>query len=344
MNKTLSYLLVLLFIIGAAWFGINNIDTNTLNKTTAAFALKDSATITKIILEDNEGRKLQLDKKGSNDWRVNGGYKARPDAVERIFQTLTKLQVKYPVGKDAYEGVMQTFEKPVRRVVLFADNPNEPSKVYLLGGAPHTRKGTYMMLEGTDDPYVVHLLGHEGHLMTRFFTVPETWRDRLLMNYTRSNLASVQVRYPHFEESSFEVKAVADSFTVVSPEGLVKVKPDDRLNRPITMQFVNSFREVYLEGFENGYPRIDSVRNSKPFAEILITPKSGKVQKITVHYMPVNRRSKMQLDQSGRNVPYDVDRFFAFTNEGKDFILIQRRSFENIFKRFGEFYYTPVTE
>ncbi len=343
MNKTAIYFLLFLAIVGAAWLGINGLDTNTLNKTTAAFALTDTAEVTKIIIEDNEGRTLRLDRK--NDWwQVNQGYKARPDAVERILQTLTKLQVKYPVGKDAYQSILENFEKPVRRVSIFKEDSTQAAKVYLLGGAPHTRKGTYMMLEGTDDPYVVHLLGHEGHLMTRFFTVPETWRDRMLMNYKAGDIASVKVEYPHFEESSFEVKAAGDSFEVKSLGGKVELNTEDELNKPVLMQFLNSFEKVHLEGFENGYPRIDSVRASKPFANITITSKSGNDHSLTIHYMPLNRRSKLKIDERGRDVPFDVDRFFAFVNDGKDFVLIQRRTFAGIFKRLEDFYYTPVVE
>ncbi|MEZ4887840.1 MAG: DUF4340 domain-containing protein [Chitinophagales bacterium] len=343
MNKTAIYLLLFFAIALAAWFGINSIDTNTLNKTTAAFALTDTAAVTKIIIEDNEGRKLQLDRK-NGWWQVNRGYKARPDAVERVLMTLIKLQVKYPIGKDAYESTMKNFEDPIRRVSIFKEDSTQASKVYLLGGAPHTRKGTYMMLEGTEDPYVVHLLGHDGHLMTRFFTIPETWRDRMLMNYKASDIAGVKVEYPHFEESSFELKAIADSFEVESLGGKVAIAASEKLNKPVTIQFLKSFENVYLEGFENSYPHIDSVRASKPFAILTITPKKGKEQKLTVHYMPINRRSKLQVDENGRDVPFDVDRFFAFINDGKDFVLIQRRSFEGIFKRLEHFYYTPVVE
>ena len=343
MNKTLLYLLILIVILLAAWFGINSLETNTLNKTTTAFTLEDTAAVTKIILEDNEGRKLQLDKQG-DWWQVNRGYKARPDGVSRILETLMKLKVKYPVGKDAYESVMQTFEKPVRRVSIFKEDSTEAAKVYLLGGAPHTRKGTYMMLEGTDDPYVVHLLGHDGHLMTRFFTIPETWRDRMIMSYPAKDIESVRVEYPHFQESSFEVKAVADSFTVASLDDKVKTNPTDELNKPAVLQFLNSFEDLYLEGYENGYPRIDSVRASKPFAKLNITSRTGNKRELIVHYMPLNRRSKLQLDKRGKEMPFDVDRYFAFINDGKDFVLIQRRSFEGIFKRFEHFYYTPLVE
>lgn len=343
MNKTLIYLLVFLGIVLAAWLGINSLDSNTLNKTTTAFALKDTAAVTKILIEDNEGRRLQLDKKG-NWWQVNQGYKARPDAVERILQTLNKLKVQYPVGKNAYESVIENFEKPVRRVSIFTEDTANASKVYLLGGAPHTRKGTYMMLEGTDDPYVVHLLGHDGHLMTRFFTIPEMWRDRLLMSYEASNIERVKLEYPHFEESSFEVKAVADSFVVESLGGKVKLNETDKLNKPVLMQFLNSFEKIHIEGYENGYPKIDSVKASKPFVRLHITPKSGKERELVIHYMPLNRRSKLKIDQYGKKVPFDVDRFFAFVNDGKDFVLIQRRTFEGIFKRLEDFYYSPVVE
>ncbi|MGB0929149.1 MAG: DUF4340 domain-containing protein, partial [Chitinophagales bacterium] len=308
---------------------------------TAAFALEDTAAVTKIIIEDNEGRKLQLDKKG-DWWQVNRGYKARPDAVERVLKTLTKLKVKYPIGKDAYESTMKNFEKPVRRVSIFKEDATQASKVYLLGGAPHTRKGTYMMLEGTADPYVVHLLGHEGHLMTRFFTIPETWRDRRIMDFKASDLAGVKVQYPHFEESSFEVKAVADSFVVESLGGNVELNASDELNKPVVMQFLNSFENIHLEGFENGYRHIDSVRASKPFTRMTITPKTGKELELVIHYMPINRRSKFQIDEHGKKIPFDVDRYFAFINDGKDFVLIQRRTFSEMFKRLEDFYYTPV--
>ena len=68
-----------------------------------------------------------------------------------------------------------------------------------------------------------------------------------------------------------------------------------------------------------------------------VTDRTGETKKMTVFYMPLNKRSKLQQDQYGNELPFDLDRFYALINEGKDFVVIQNFVFGKVFRKYEDF-------
>jgi len=112
------------------------------------------------------------------------------------------------------------------------------------------------------------------------------------------------------------------------------------LKSEATSDYVQSFTKIYVEGFANERPELDSIKQSKPVCEITVSPKHGDDIRLTIHYMPLNKRSK--VDEKGKAfTPYDPDRFYAFINDGKDMVVVQRFVLGKLFKTYDDFFQQP---
>jgi len=69
---------------------------------------------------------------------------------------------------------------------------------------------------------------------------------------------------------------------------------------------------------------------------LTVENKKGEKKSIDIYYMPVNKRSKTQFDEKGNRMLYDIDRYYAIMNEGKDYILIQNYVFGKVLKTYQE--------
>ena len=319
---------------------------NTLDKAETAFAVEDTARVNLVEIKDNEGRTIILERVNEGYWNVSNTafkFRARPDAVKTLLSTVKRMRVAHPVNKSALPHVQKQLENPVRTVKVYTDKLSEtPAKTYRIAGNAPENKGTIIQLDNGKQPYVVNIPGMQGHLLPRFVTIYETWRDRNLFRYNPQNIASVKVTYPANPQASFLLDAA-------NPEAITLTSLSDRNSggKPLVKQVVNdylaNFRLVNLEAFQNDYPRIDSVRQSTPYCNITVTDRKGNVKRAVVHHMPVNKRSKLQTDRHGNPILYDVDRLFAFVNNG-DFAIIQRYHCGWMFKSYDDFYKLPEVE
>lgn len=339
MLQNKKYLIALLFILLLAAYFFWGRNWGTTNQTDTAFAFADTTAITKIVLTDKENRKLTLTRKSADTWLVNDGYKARPDAVNTLLNTFKQMRMDRPISNASQKYVTELFKNPERTVQIYTKNPDKPAHEYYIGGATNDKLGTYMQLKGANKPYVVVMPGMEGNLVSRHFTLAEEWRDRLMFNLHYAAIKEISIEYPENPKESFRLTVAAkDSFAVepLLPAAVIN-HPKAMLNKPLIMSYLNSFKELYAEAYENGYPRTDSLKQTMPYCRLSVTDNKGKTKIMQIHYMPNNRRSKRQVDEDGNPILTDPDRYLAFINNGADLVMIQQFVFGKLFRRYQEF-------
>ncbi|OWY23733.1 DUF4340 domain-containing protein [Sphingobacteriales bacterium UPWRP_1] len=339
MNRIKIYALLLLLMAALAFYLLAGRNWGTVNRSETGFAFEDTAAISKIIITDNEKRTLSLTRKDAATWLVNNGFKARPDAMNTLLGTIKQVRMDKPISNAAYANVAEMFKNPLKTVQIYTDNANQPAHEYYIGGITSDKKGTYMQVKGSSKPYVVVLPGLEGNLVSRYFTIAQEWRDRLMFNLHYAQIAAVKVEYPGHPENSFLLTAAAkDSFTVEPLLASAKItNPKAMLNKPLIMSYLNSFKDLYAEAYENGYPRTDSLMKTQPFCLLSVTDKQGNTKQMEIHYLPVNQRSKKQVDEKGNTLLVDVDRYLAFINQRNDLVMIQQYVFGKLFRRYHDF-------
>ncbi|MGB0839636.1 MAG: DUF4340 domain-containing protein [Chitinophagales bacterium] len=334
MTRTRLYLIVLLLISILAFYLVNSQQSSTLTGDEKDFAVTPIDAVTQIDISGSNGYTTKIVQEQGNNWMVNNRYKARPDAVETLLGTLKRLKVKHLVSKTAMPNVKASFKKPVKTVKVYLNKESTPSKVFHIGNVTANKLATYMMLEGAENPYAVYMPGMEGQLHTRFFNLPEEWRDRMVFNLIPEQISKVMIDYVRTPKQSFELNMSNDSTATVQSSGTDAPK---KANGKVVKTYLNGFENIYCEAFENDHPRIDSVKQSQPFCTMRVTDTAGNEKSLVIHNMLVNKRSKRQVDAEGNAVLYDSDRYLAFINKGRDLVLLQDFVFGQFFKKKEDF-------
>jgi len=276
-------------------------------------------------------------------WKINGKYWAMQPKIDVLLETIQKLIVHGPASNLQRESVLKEFENGATKVQMFFSGEDHPFKTYYVDGSTEDSKGTYMMMEidgkKTDKPYIMILPGFDGILNVRYFTDETEWRDTRIFNYAPEDIKQITVRYPEMPERSFTINVInADSFEVHSISSATSPKPADRIYKEGVVKYLSSFKSLNAEAFDNHYSKRDSIINSIPYVSITITDITSSVNQLVVFHMPLNKRSKLQFDEHGNRLPYDLDRYYATINGGSDFVIIQDFVFGKIFKQTSDFH------
>ena len=215
-------------------------------------------------------------------------------------------------------------------------------KVYYVGGATANSLGTYYIMEGATEPYVMHIPTFQGMLKGKFLKQEDDWKDLMMFGDQVEDIKSVTVDYPKQKSKSFKIDR--------NDEGGYSVKPFYDVTPEINKPVINAAVEKYLigysvimaEAFENKNPNRDSVNALLPFVTLSVTDLKGETK--TARLFPIP-----QVDQYGNpilstgvgmNGSQTIYRYFAdYTDEyGASFRLVQHRNFERLFWSYDYFF------
>lgn len=344
MKKTLILALVLVVLGGVAAYIYWQDSQKDKLPNDQAFSIGNADNIEKIFLADKMNHEITLTRDGDG-WLVNEQYPVMQAKIELLLQSLEQFQVDLPVSAAARENVIKELAVQHIKVELYQDKDGEPSKVYYVGTPARGNYGNYMLMvvdgKNAKQPYVVRIPGFIGDLQVRFIMEEKDWRDTKVFNYALDDIKQVQVRYPDYPQESFKIDVLGpESFEIgpVQPldNDLLAGKP---LYTPGVIKYLNSFKNLNAEAFENDFIYKDSIlQYGSPMVVIEVTDKQGETSKLTLYPMAANRRTKMQFDAQGNEIQVDPDRYYGVFNNGQDFGLIQNFVFGKILRRRVEFY------
>ena len=301
------------------------------------FAVKDSEKIGKIFLADRENNSILLERKGPKNWTLNEKYKADQAAVDELLRTIRLMSVKAPVPDAARENVIKGMAVKNTRVELF-DRKGKLIKAFFIGAPVERGSGNYMLMDGSEELYVVHIPGLNAMLHTRFFTDEAKWRDRSVFHYGPGSIRKVEVDYPKQPEQSFSIEVFRRDSFALHPIHRSETGHEGEADRMMIARYLNAFAEVNAEAYLNSYSKKDSILSQGPYAVIRVEDTTGISGQISLFYKPLDKRTKMRMDSSGRSLPFDRERSYALINDGRDFVLIQHFVFGKLLMRYDYFF------
>ncbi len=297
------------------------------------FAVKDVETIDSIFLANRSGEYVLLRKKNDNIWTVNNAFNAAPDKIERLLKTIRKIEAKNPVGQEAQKRVVANLATTGRKVEVFQNG--KKTITYYVGGTTADETGTFMYIEGSTIPFVVHIPGFVGYLSSRYSVNIIDWRDKAIFDTPLNKFSSVSVTYPDSAAKSFKINRKAGNVFVVSQNGLPAKNTNQTIVKPYVAQFAKVTYETYLSGYSKSY--IDSLKEATPKCIIEIKRTDGTSAKLTIYYKPVTVDTKSIYDNEGNLLVYDTDNYFAFIEGNPELITVQDYIFRHIFKNYQYF-------
>jgi hypothetical protein len=186
-----------------------------------------------------------------------------------------------------------------------------------------------MIMEGSEQPYVIHIPSFVGQLRIRYMLGDDKWRDRAIFSEAPEDIQEIKVEYPQRKIESFILEKTGEASFGVRPllsTTTVSKKPQ---RKGIAEGYILQFEQLGAEAFETTNPFRDSVVTLVPFAIFSLKRTDGTLKQ--VRFWPTETSYE---PQTGR--PY-VIRYFAEVNK-EDFLLTQDRVFAPIFRGYSYFF------
>ena len=258
-NQRLLLLLAVLALLGAGtwWLSRRAARTNsTLDVAATTFSVSDTAAVDKIFVALRSGEQHTLTRVARNYWRLDNRYDARLDMVQMLLTTIARQRVKAPVPRAARNSVVRALAGNGTKVEVYQQG--QRATTFYVGGATNDRLGTYMILEGAKDPYVIHIPGFEGYLTTRFLLTPRDWRSIPIFTTLLPALQRIEVVAAGAPARTFAVaRTAAGSFAIADFP-----KADSLLLKSYATQFSSVFGQVFVDSASR--PAVDSIMRRPP--------------------------------------------------------------------------------
>ncbi len=226
-NKTIILITLILLVIAAVLVVTNSYTT--LRRDVSEFAVADTAAVTKIFLADKNNNEVTLSRLPEGGWLVNGRSLAQQAKISSFLKTLMDLEVRSPVPLAARDNVIRRMAANAKKVEIYQVRPRinlfniiklfpreKNVKTYYVGDVTADNLGTFMLMDGADEPYVVHIPNFRGFVSTRYSTNPAEWRDYTVFRTRIGDIASVRMEFPSDPAQSYLME-VQDSRNVKLP-------------------------------------------------------------------------------------------------------------------------------
>ncbi len=315
MKKSQLAVLAVVIIIAGYFYFTNS--GSTIKKSEAEFCINDTTSITKIYLENKNG-KILLEKK-NNSWTLNDTYFANQKMVDFILKTLHDIKVKELIPENQSDIIIEKLDEYSTLVEIYSYN--KLLKTIYIGGATNNKQGTYMMLDGSNKPYITEVPGFSKPLTHMFTTDINVWRSKLIFHYNPYEIAEVKLNYISKPESSFTIEIDNNSFALNNQQ------IQNQKQVQAIQQYLMNFTNISCSNFinSNQHNSIDSVISNLKFAELSVINKSGDKNRIEAFLKPANEQHN-----------FDPDYFFI-KNELGDIMLVKYFSFDPIFRELNDF-------
>ena len=338
-NKFTIILAIVLIAIAVllVW---NNRYLTSLRGDSADFQVWDTASITKVFLADRMDNVTLLERT-ENGWTLNTDYKAHPKKIEQLFYTLYKVRVRMPVSVASHDNIITQMASRSTKVEIYQIVPRinlfnkiklfyheKRTKVFYVGEATMDSGGTFMLREGSDQAYIVHIPGFRGYISTRFTADPDDWRDHTIFHESLANIQSLTIEFGGEPMRSFRIDNTGKHQYQLTRLGDGQVLPYDTLK---VINLLSSFSDIRFEALINNITpqqRMDSIRDSQFLHRITLVNKDGKEVSMRTYKKRVQRILSIPEEEHA----FDVDRMYAFVNDDRDFVLVQYYIFDKVLR------------
>ncbi|MBP6977656.1 MAG: DUF4340 domain-containing protein [Lentimicrobiaceae bacterium] len=340
MKKNLVYIILIVILAIIALVLILSGSRTTLRREAASFAISDTASVTRIFLSDKNDRSVLLERQAEGGWSLNGKYRAQQESVDLLLKTMLNLAVLEPVSEAAHNTVVRLLSANSVKVEIYQWTPRlqlgkrvrlfmheKKVRTYYVGHVTQNNIGTYMLMEGSETPFIVYMPGFRGFVQSRFKTIENDWRDHTIFAVPLQEIASVTVEFPGSPDKSFSVVREGDlALSLFSLNPRQEVQSFDTLR---VLDFLTSFRNIRFEALINDMnpQRRDTVLSAPPLHIITVTTPDGDTQVVKTYRKP---GMPGEIDLDGNPVIYDRDRLYAVIQEGHEMVLIQYFVFDRI--------------
>ena len=291
MKKISFYVLIILILIIFVTIGNKNSNqTSSLHMDARNFAVSDTNLITKITLKNRNLEYIELSRIDT-DWILNDSLIANQNLINIVLKTIKEMRIKRPISRAALPHIIKRMN--IQNTELNIFQKNKKIKTIYIGGETPDQLGTFMMLDGGKEPYIMHIPGFSGYLSSRFSCDEHVWKSKQL----------------------WHKKIMEAEYTL------------DETTYQINLKHLPELNKIYCESFltENKNFEINSIIQRKPFFTLKTTDSEGNIDLLyCIRKKPVNK-------EKYKKHKYDKERFYAVMNNS--LMLMQYTQFQDFIKK-----------
>lgn len=346
-KNTLAIIIAALLVVIAGVLIWNNRYLTTIRGDAADFTVYDTASITKLFFADKRDHQVLLERT-EEGWTVDNQYQASQRLINDMLTTLNRLRIRMPVSLKKSDNVITRMSSNNIKVEVYQIIPRinlfnriklfkheTRTKVFYVGDDTQDNNGSFVLKEGADKAYIVHIHGFRGFISSRFSANPIDWRDHIVFNCKMADIQSVKLEIYNNPANGF----------VITENGRYQFKMHSLDGKDIeydtlrVLNLMSSFNEVRFESFLNDVSaqRRDSIINSPFQQRLTLTTKDGESRTITTFKLlanadmydyDLNELDNPEIDK----IITDPDHQYALLSEGNEFVMIQKFVFGKLLK------------
>lgn len=318
MNRSTRILLIALLLLAGATAGLfyfGRSSGSTMKSWDREFAVKNPESIQKIFLADRKGAQTTLERSGEG-WIYNGEYPANQTVVNSLMEALTRVELQFIPPASAIEPMVKDLASNGIKVEIYGAK-DKLLKAYYVGGATPDERGTYMIMEGSEQPYVTQIPNMTGAIRIRYALKGDQWRDKAIFRLNPEAIDYVSVEYPKLKNRSFILEKKGKEYSV---RPFYETTPVINLpyKKGSAENYLTGFERIIAEAYENANPLRDTIVQRLPFAVITVRTSDG-AEKIARLHPAISSNRHLE---SG---PPVYERYLVEVFPQNDFMLLQDR-------------------
>jgi len=307
MSKSLS-LYLLLFIIVTLLLFYSRDNKSTIIKEDI-FAINDTSMINTIFMADRYGNTITL-KRGSKQWSVNNKYKARQSSISLLLNAIHSIRIQRPVPLNSLNNVIRDMSSIGVKIEIYTDLE---TKTYTIGYPTSDYLGTHMLLDGYNEPYIVHIPYFNGYISPQYGIQGQqinenNWRSHKIFDFGNEKINYISLKYYQDSSNSFSVKLNTDTILYDNNGNVFNV---DNYSLDI---YLNNISDISCEAFKNDSSYI---KLSSQLHELIVNKDTLRTYKFNPDKI---------IDKSHNT---NVSRMYANINNG-ELMLIQDYVFNKV--------------
>lgn len=338
-NKVTIILAIVLIAIAALLIW-NNRYLTTLRGDSADFMVWDTASITRVYLADRHDHESLLERQ-EKGWSLNKDYQVHPKKIEQLLYTLYRVRIKMPVSVASHDNIVLQMASNSTKVEVYQNVPRinlfnkiklfyheKCTKVFYVGEATKDSSGTFMIKEGADQAYIVHIPGFRGYISTRFTANPDDWRDHVIFKESMADIQSLTIEFGNDPMLSFRIDNKGRHQYTLTRLADHKEIPYDTLK---VINLLSSFNDLRFETLMNNgmkKQRFDSIVSSPWKHQITLVDKDNN----TLSMKTFNKKVESVFDVPEEEYQDDRDRMYGLINNDRDLVLIQYYIFDKVLR------------
>lgn len=337
MNRTLILLLAVLLLGGLAWWATSASGTPASAEERAAerrFGISDFDQVHRIFIADRKGHKVNLTRGGITGWLADG-RPANENIMANLKDAIVNLDIQSLPTQKAKPHMIEDLATNGILVQVF-DQQDNKLRGYYLGGGTHDELGTHAIVEGSEEPYVVHIPHFTGNARLRFSHWDDDWRDKVYFRVDPDKVERFSIEYPTQRSESFVLTRKGSKFQLAP--FYETGQPVKEASRGVAEGVLARYEKYYVNRYENqDLETIAEAKNILPFA--IITVKQEEQEPQTMKVYPRYAGRSFQNDQKTGEVieKGGLEAYTAFINNDEDWVLLNVETLQPLLVGYGAF-------